>query len=191
MADEAFETLTQRTVCAFLLMSTMVMCAYMSFMHAMGSVMNMIFARLTRLLPLLCVLAAGAAQAQSVGECPMLPGDSGLRWQKLDGPDFTFCKAIRTSDDAEVFAVMLSGQSSFDARRSNRAEEATIDGHPVRWYRSEIASSPSTQVRETLVELGDGRIAHISLRADSEADLAEALQDAGSIRFQGQQLSSN
>src|SRR5690606_30662692 len=43
---------------------------------------------LLRLLPLACLLAAGAAQAQSAaGECPMLPGDSGLSWNAMTGDD--------------------------------------------------------------------------------------------------------
>src|SRR3546814_6511897 len=43
---------------------------------------------LLRILPLACLLAAGAAQAQSAGECPLLPGDSGLSWNALAGDDF-------------------------------------------------------------------------------------------------------
>lgn len=144
-----------------------------------------------RCLPLLCLLAAGAAQAQSAGDCPMLPSDSGLTWRKLDGPDFTFCKAIRASDDAEQFAVTLSSQSPFDPKRSDREEQAVIDGHSVYWYRSEIAAAPDMQVRETLVDLGDGRVAHISLRAANPTELGDVLREAESIRFHGPQLSSN
>src|SRR3546814_6182561 len=66
--------------------------------------------------------------------------------------------------------------SPFDPRRSNRGEETVIDGHETHWYRGEIASAPDAQVRETLIELDDGRVAHISLRAASEAELADALQ---------------
>lgn len=153
--------------------------------------MNTILTNAIRFVALPCLLAAGAAQAQSAGECPMLPSDSGLTWRQLDGPDFTFCKAIRISDESEQFAVMLSSQSSFDPQRRNRAEESSIDGHPIYWYRSEIASSPDVQVRETLIELADGRVAHISLRAADQTALNSALQEAESIRFRGPQLSSN
>src|SRR3546814_11893817 len=52
---------------------------------------------LLRILPLACLLAAGAAQAQSAGECPLLPGDSGLPWNALAGDDFDFCKALRAT----------------------------------------------------------------------------------------------
>ena len=145
---------------------------------------------LLRILPLACLLAAGAAQAQSAGECPLLPGDSGLSWKAVTGDDFVFCKALRDGGE-EVFAVMISKDSPFDPRRSNRAEEATIDGHEARWYRGEIASAPDAKVRETLIELEDGRVAHISLRAASEAELADALQQAQTLRFGGPQLTSN
>jgi len=146
---------------------------------------------LLRLIPLAFLLAAGAVQAQSVaGECPMLPGDSGLSWNAMTGDDFVFCKALRDSGD-EVFAVMISGDSPFDPKRSDRAEEAVIDGHATRWYRGEIASAPNAKVRETLIELDDGRVAHISMRASSEAELADALRQAEGLRFGGPQLTSN
>src|SRR3546814_5580830 len=73
---------------------------------------------------------------------------------------------------------MIATDSPFDPRRSNRGEETVIDGHETHWYRGEIASAPDAQVRETLIELDDGRVAHISLRAASEAELADALQQA-------------
>lgn len=146
--------------------------------------------KLLRILPLACLLAAGAAQAQSAGECPLLPGDADLSWTATTGDDFIFCKAVRDNGD-EVFAVMISGDSPFDPRRADRAEKAVIDGHEVRWYRGEIASAPNAQVRETLIELDGDRVAHISLRANSEAELADALGQAESLRFRGPQLSSN
>lgn len=147
---------------------------------------------LLRLLPLACLLVAGAAQAQSAGECPLLPIDSDITWQKLNGPDFTFCKAIRTSDSAEILAVTISRDSPFEPRRSNRGEKTVIDGHEVRWYRSEIASAPDMQVRETLIELDDGRVVHISMRATSEDELAIAKKRAEGLQFgPTTQLSSN
>ncbi len=145
---------------------------------------------LLRMIPLACLLAAGAAQAQSAGECPLLPGDSGLSWSALAGDDFVFCKALRDGGE-EVFAVMISRDSPFNPKRSDRAEETVIDGHQARWYRGEIASAPDAEVRETLIELDDGRVAHISLRAASEAELADALQQAQTLRFAGPQLTSN
>ncbi|MFC3659168.1 hypothetical protein [Luteimonas notoginsengisoli] len=145
---------------------------------------------LLRILPLACLLAIGAVEAQSAGECPLLPGDSHLSWKAMTGDDFVFCKALQ-EDGGEVFAVTIAKDSPFEPKRADRAEEAVIDGHETRWYRGEIASAPQAQVRETLIELGNGRVAHISLRANSEAELASALQQAQSLRFHGPQLSSN
>jgi hypothetical protein len=136
------------------------------------------------------LLLAGSAFAQSAEECPSLPKDSGLSWTKLDGADFTFCKAIRDSDGAEMFAVTIAGESPFRPARGNRVEENSIDGHEGYWYRSELATAPTAQVRETLVELEDGRVAHITVRADSEAQLPELLHEVEGIRFQGTRLSS-
>src|SRR3546814_6398238 len=76
---------------------------------------------LLRILPLACLLAAGAAQAQSAGECPLLPGDSGLSRNALAGDDFVFCKALRDSGE-EVFAVLISADSPFDLMCSNLGE---------------------------------------------------------------------
>lgn len=146
---------------------------------------------LLRLLPLAALLAAGAAMAQTAGDCPALPGDSGLRWDKMSAPDLVFCKAIRDSDGAEMFAVTIAAESPFRPRRADREEKATIDGHEVWWYRGEIASAPDAQVRETLIELPDGRVAHISLRADSRDALNTVLRQAGGIRFEAPQLTSN
>ena len=66
-----------------------------------------------RLLPLACLLWAGMAHAQSPVDCPTLPAESGLAWDKLDSADFTFCKAIRGSDARQVFAVMIAEDSPF------------------------------------------------------------------------------
>jgi hypothetical protein len=146
---------------------------------------------LLRGLPLVFLVLAGAAHAQSAGECPLLPTESGMGWKTLAGPDFVFCKAIRNSDSAEMFAVTIARSSPFEPRRVDRAEETTIDGHAGYWYRGEIASAPDAQVRETLVELDDGRVAHISLRANSKAELADVLKQAEALQFRGPQLSSN
>lgn len=144
-----------------------------------------------RWLPLLYLFLAGAlhsapARAQSTTErCPLLPAGSGLSWTRLDGADFAFCKALRDSDGGEVFAVMLAAKSPFKPARSNRAEEYSIDGHQGYWYRSQIAATPAAQVREALIELGDGRVAHISVRAPAPELLPELMRQAEALRFQG------
>jgi hypothetical protein len=149
--------------------------------------------KLLRLLPLACLLSAGAVHAQSALECPQLPADSGLAWKVMAGDDFVFCKALRDADAGEAFAVTIAKDSPFEPKRVDRAEPAMIDGHEAWWYRGEIASAPNAQVRETLIDLGDGRVAHISLRAKTESELASVLKEAESLHFGagGPQLSSN
>jgi hypothetical protein len=134
---------------------------------------------------------AGAAHAQSTGNCPTLAADSGLTWKQLDGPGFTFCKALRDADGSEAFAVTISEDSPFKPRRGDRAEQASIDGQNVYWYRSEVAAAPNVLVRETLLELEQDRVAHISMHAGSQEQLAELLRQVDAIRFQEKRLSSN
>jgi len=134
---------------------------------------------------------AGAVNAQTPDNCPTLAADGGLSWKQLDGPGFTFCKALRDSDGSEAFAVTISEDSPFKPRRGDRAEQASIDGHDVYWYRSEVAAAPDALVRETLLELEQDRVAHISLQAGSQEQLADLLRQVGAIRFQEKRLSSN
>lgn len=133
----------------------------------------------------------GTVYAQSPDNCPTLAADSGLTWKQLDGPGFTFCKALRDADGSEAFAVTISEDSPFKPRRGNRVEQASIDGHDVYWYRSEVAAAPNVLVRETLLELEQDRVAHISLQAGSQEQLADLLRQVGAIRFQEKRLSSN
>src|SRR5690606_33559013 len=120
-----------------------------------------------RWLPLAAWLFPLGAMAQTASRCPELPAACGLSWQVMDGPDFTFCKAMRDGDGSQAFAVMLRPESSFRPDRSLREQEMVIDGHEVRWYRSELALEPDAIVRETLLELGRDSTAHITLRASS------------------------
>lgn len=136
------------------------------------------------------LLAMGVAQAQSSGSCPTLPASSGLAWEKLDGDGYTFCKAIRT-DGHQVLAVMIAGESPFRARRSNRMQQAVIDGSETWWYRGDVDSSTGVEVRETLVEVDRRRVAHISLRATGEDDLSQAMALAETLRFDDVRLSVN
>lgn len=145
----------------------------------------------TCLLAAACLLWAGHTHAQSTGDCPVLPADSGLAWEKLDGGEFVFCKAIRASDGGQAFAVTLSADSPFKPRRSLRLAETVIDGHQTHWYSSELAGNPDLLVRETLVELDDDHVAHIALRARSEEELARAMDSAERLQFADARLSSN
>lgn len=144
----------------------------------------------TTLVALLSLGASASAFAQSAEACPSLPNDAGMTWKQLDGPGFVFCKAIRDSDQQELFAVTISGKSPFKPIRSNREERAVIDSHEAYWYRSEIASSPDAEVRETLIELNDDQVAHINFRANGPDQLAERLQQVQAIRFEGTRLTS-
>ncbi len=129
------------------------------------------------------------ALAQSAG-CPELPPASGLKWEQMAGPDFVFCRAVR-GDGSEAFAVTISGDSPFEPSRRNRAEEGSVAGQGIYWYRSEIASDPDAIARETLVELDADQVAHISLRAASEEQKAEVMRQIGALRFGDARLSSN
>ena len=137
------------------------------------------------------LLSPSLASAQAQRDCPLLPADAGAAWERLDTADFTFCKAIRASDGRQVFAVMLAGRSPFRPERSDRAETAMIDGRDSQWYRTEVAGMPGLRVRETLLQLDRDHVAHISVRADSDAALAEALRTVEGLRFAGTLLSSN
>jgi hypothetical protein len=132
---------------------------------------------------------AGTAAAQSAGACPYLDANTGLTWEHRAGPNFDFCKAIK-ADGTEVFGVYIAREAPFKPRNGNRAEQVTIDGREVTWYRAEIAGT-KLEARETLVEMPDGRIAHISVQAKSQEALTESLQQTQALKFGGTRLSSN
>lgn len=145
----------------------------------------------TTLLATALLLVAGTAHAQSTNVCPALPANSGLAWNMLGGDGYTFCKAIRDSDGHQLFAVMITGEASFKPRRVNRLQETVIDGSQTWWYRGELADTVGVEVRETLVELDRNHVAHISLRAGSEQELANAMSLAESLRFDDVRVSIN
>ena len=140
---------------------------------------------------MLCLLLpfAGTASAQSAGACPYLDANTGLTWEHRAGPNFDFCRALK-ADGSEVFGVYISQQAPFKPKNANRAERVSIDGHEVMWYRAEIAGT-KLEAREALVEMPDGRIAHISVQAKSADQLNQALQQTQSLKFATTRLSSN
>lgn len=144
---------------------------------------------LVLLLPLLLLLS-GTAWAQSTMGCPHLPASTGLKWESSTGPDFVFCRALR-ADGSQAFGVYLGEDSPFEPKRRNRTETGTIDGQPVYWYRSEVATRPNIEVRETLLQLADGREAHIFLEAGTGEQLADTFRQVQQLRFESQALSSN
>lgn len=130
------------------------------------------------------LLWTGAAQAQSAVEhCPELPADGGLAWEVVNGAEFVYCKAVRLSDGSQVFSVNLARESSFRPTRTLRDGDSVIDGHEVRWYRGEVATRRTVEVREALVELGRRSTAHIVVRAESGPELAQNRRLAEGMRF--------
>ena len=139
---------------------------------------------LSLLLPL-----AGTAAAQSAGACPYLDAATGLTWEHRAGPNFDFCRALK-ADGTEVFGVYISREAPFKPKNANRAERVNIDGRDVLWYRAEIAGT-KLQAREALVDMPDGRVAHLSVQAPDAEKLSQALQSTQSLKFTGTRLSSN
>lgn len=138
----------------------------------------------------LLAFAPFAASAQAASICPALPSDAGLHWEQLDGPGFLFCRAL-AEDGSEAFAVTISHKSPFKPSRSHRAETGSVAGQSVHWYRSEIAGTGTEIARETLVELGDDDVAHISLRAANDGAKDRAMQQVQALQFDDVRLSSN
>ncbi len=142
-------------------------------------------------LSLLLALAGGAqaqAQPEVKGSCPRLAADSGLTWEYKAAANTDFCRALR-SDGSEAFGLYIARESAFRPSRSAREEQGTIDGREIHWYRSEIASKPDIQARETELGLADGRVAHLWVQATTQ-QLGEALQQAQAIRFEAARLSN-
>lgn len=129
------------------------------------------------------LLAASAVHAQqSTPGCPQLPAGSDLAWehQGTDGSDF--CRAVR-EDGSEAFGLYIADESPFEPRRKNREETGQVGGFEVQWYRAEIATQPDIAARETLIELPDGRLAHLWLQAPGGEQLQRAFDLASGLRF--------
>lgn len=128
------------------------------------------------------LLAASAAQAQDTLGCPQLPADTGLIWEHRGTGDADFCRALR-ADGTEAFGMYISPEPSFEPKRGNREENGLVDGREVQWYRAELVTKPDIEAREALVELDDGRVAHIWLQARSGEQLDKAFALTGQLRF--------
>lgn len=120
----------------------------------------------------------------------MLPADTGLRWEYRGTADTDFCRALR-SDGSEAFGLYIAAKQPFEPKRGDRAEASTIDGKSIHWYRGELAGKPQVQVRETLIEAGNGKMAHIWMQANSPEQLKEVLGQTEGLRFPSTRLSSN
>ncbi|WP_156911571.1 hypothetical protein [Luteimonas sp. J29] len=145
--------------------------------------------RTRRLLFCMAALLPLQALAELPTTCPELPATTGLAWETVAGDDFLFCKAVR-EDGFQAFSVMLRADSPFRERMSLREEAGRIDGHKVRWYRGQLPNEEAI-VRETLIELGKDLKAHIMLRVEDEAQLADSLRLAEQMRFNDSRIGSN
>lgn len=125
------------------------------------------------LVPVLLVMAA-AAQAQNPAACPQLPADAELAWEHQGSGGADFCRALR-SDGSEAFGVYIAAESPFSPKRINREAEGVIDGREIHWYRAEIALKPDVTALETLIKLDDGRVAHLWLQSNSDAQLQQVM----------------
>lgn len=142
------------------------------------------------LLPCL-LLAAGAVPAQSdPAPCPHLDASSGLAWEHRAGPGYDFCRALDAAG-TQVLGVYMGTDSPFEPYDDLAAERGRIDGREVTWYSSELAGEPDAQVRETLLQLPDGREAHVWLRAENQQELAGKLELAQGLRFEPVLLTGN
>lgn len=132
-------------------------------------------------LPLL-FLAATAAQAQESAACPQLPAGAGLSWEYRGSGGSDFCRALR-DDGSEAFGLYIAKDSPFEPKRSNRQEEGLIDGRKIQWYRAELVGNPDIQARETLLELDDGRVAHVWLQAETGEQLLQMFDVTRDLDF--------
>ena len=133
------------------------------------------------LVPVVLLLSA-AAQAQDSASCPQLPAGAELIWDHRGSPGADFCRALR-DDGSEAFGVYIARDSPFEPNRRNRDVEGMVAGRSVYWYRAEIALKPDVKALETLVELDNGRVAHVWLQSSSDDQWQQVLDVARDLRF--------
>jgi hypothetical protein len=131
----------------------------------------------------LALLWAGAVSGETAAqdafsECPAFPADtaSSLRWEMMRIPNMLLCRAIRTDDATEAFALTISPESPFRPRRGDRAEVSNLNGRTVQWYRGVVPSEPNVLIRETLIEVKKNLVIHIFMRAKDAETLAQHQQ---------------
>ena len=110
---------------------------------------------------------SGQVLAQSPFDCPTLPPDSGLQWQKLGGEDYLFCKAL-TADGTQVMGIMLTPREpKLSLPRNNREEQGKINDENFYWYVPDLAGreGPASSRRIATVEVGKKRYAQITIDA--------------------------
>lgn len=115
--------------------------------------------------------------------CPALPDGSGLHWEPRAVPGMVFCKGIRDDDGRDLLSVTISKDSPFRRESDLARERGRIDGRKVRWYRGSDGFNAALALRETELELDDGRVAHVVVRAPSEEAVPPLLELASGLRF--------
>jgi hypothetical protein len=147
--------------------------------------------KLMRLVWLAC-LWTGAASAQTAAtdaaaDCPALSEsvELSLHWEARRIPDMMLCRAIHNDTGEEAFAVTISRESPFRAKRGLRAEPGVLDGREIYWYRGDVPSEAQIQIRETLIELEDERLVHIFMRAGNAETLTGRQKLAEAMRLTG------
>ena len=136
-------------------------------------------------LPLLATLSLPALAQNASDTCPELPTEgTDLIWADMHAGNLLLCRAIDL-EGKEAFAVTVSRDSPFKPQRSLREEQGQFAGAPMWWYRSEIAGRPDELVRETLLEVGQNRVAHVYIRTRDAAQLARYRQLVEGLRFEG------
>lgn len=124
-------------------------------------------------------VASGQTPAQdALSDCPAFPAEtaSSLRWEVLRIPSMLLCRAIRTDDATEAFAMTISPESPFKPRRGDRAEVGSLNGRTVQWYRGVVPNEPNVLIRETLIEVRKNQVIHIFMRAKDAETLAQHQQ---------------
>lgn len=134
---------------------------------------------------LLLAGAATHATAQTAADCPTMPPDAGLTWNVLRTDSLLLCRAMRTDNSQEAFALTLSRKSPFRPESELREEQGQIEGRKFWWYRGEIAGRPKELVRETLVKLDNGQVAHVFIRTEDPATLGRYQGVVQSLQFDG------
>lgn len=125
-----------------------------------------------------CVLlgllsVSGHVLAQSPFDCPPLPPDSGLQWQKLGGEDYLFCKAL-TADGTQVMGIMLTQREpKLSLPRNNREEQGRINDESFYWYVPDLAGREDAAAsrRIATVAIGKKRYAQITIDAADAAQM--------------------
>jgi hypothetical protein len=134
------------------------------------------------------MLCAAGAHAQSIPsnvDCPSLPSGtaSDLQWVAMRTDTALLCRAVSKDNGAEAFALTLTRKSPFKPDSDLREEQGRIGGKKLWWYRSEIAGRPNELVRETLLKLDSGAVAHVFIRTSDATALTRYQQVVQDLDF--------